>query len=770
MSDLTFPTLVKRLVKGTPLTFTEGDGNLDAIRSFCVSMSSVINGSLNADGTLKSGAVKADSISPGAVGISAIDPTLPYQILPICTDVGTVNAYAVTTAGPVAGSNLVSGSYDGSGNYTLSGLTINSYYYYQKGSADTSLTCGSISITSSQIFQAQQTVATLTGTPSAVITANVKTSPAVTTYTENQIFFVYTNNANTGICTLNVNSLGAIPIQLNGNALVSGVIGARSVFAVVYKAGVFILMSGGGGSGGSSSTPTVSYTLNGITEYNSGNITLPGANATTAVAHQLGQRPTSTQAWLVKSTSDATDSIVAVGEYVPLTSFVGSAGTPNAFTLYDDNTNVSVRQNCAPYLADSSSTFVAITEGSWSLVIKSVKSTAVSSTMQPGLQYAFQQPELGIASGNALAIASSVTDNSTTGLRWYGIDLQSNQVSPITKPSTNSGLTPLKCSGSVFAVQTSTSGLPATYPEKNFIFQSIRGFYYLLAENPSLINLVPAGAVYDAAGTYVLTVVSGVSYKWTKGINDTAYNNNPGSSFPSGSDVTSSGTFTSAGTTIQLKGAVNQAITATLGLGSTTWQPVYLSGYNAGAGGGATYYGYRPVQITASGGSITEVYAVSSNYAISVDVNALIMRKFDSSGNRSVIGTIFDIAKVQNATEFNLFYPTTSTAKVVCFQYNPILKRIYFIGSEALGLIHIINMTGTNDLQTEWAAAVGNNYANFSYLKTVAIGTDGAPWTDVSRCSYTVDFDPVSGAEKAIVITRAGSSITGTVARIAWVG
>lgn len=765
MSDLTFPTLVKRLVKGTPLTFTEGDGNLDAIRSFCVSMSSVINGSLNADGTLKSGAVKADSIAPGAVGISAIDPTLPYQILPICTDIGTVNAYAVTTAGPVSGSNLVSGTYDGSGNYTLSGLTINSYYYYQKGAADTSLACGSLSITSSQVFQAQQTTATLVGTPSAVITASVRTSPAVTAYTENQIFFVYTTNANTDISTLNVNSLGAIPIQINGVALPAGSIGARSVFAVVYKGGNFVLMASGGG-GSSAANATVSYTLNGTSLYDSGNVTLPGAGATSVLPHQLGALPSSTRGWLVKNASDATDSIVAVGEYVPLYNFGSSTGAVNAFTIYEDAVNVSVLQNSAPYLAASSSTYTAITEASWSLVVKCTKTGSVSNTMLAGLQYAFMQPELGVACNNTLVVASTTSGSNTSGLRFFGIDLQTNKVVPLSAP--DSGV-PQKLTGSLFSLQTGGSGLPSSYPETDFICTSNVGYYSILSQNPATTNLVPTGAVYGAGGTYTLNVVSGVSYIWTKGASDTSYNNG-------GSDVvTTPSTFSAAGATVTLKGTANAAITATVYLGSPAWKAYRLGGFPTTN----SSLGYRPVQVTASGGTVSEVYSVSSNYSLTHKVTELRMIKAVSSGGTSATPTrvgggsyVFDITKVQNATaEFNVFYPTgaSNNASVVCFQYNPILKRIYFVGSEALGVIHIISMTGTGDLQTEWAAA-SPSYTNFSYVKSVAIGTDGAPWSDLVRCNYTVDFDPVTGAERAIVITRAGSSVTGTVARIPWVG
>lgn len=58
---LTFPTLTKRTVKGTPLSAAEGDGNWDVIKNFCQGLANLIGVSLNGDGTLKNGALNSTS-------------------------------------------------------------------------------------------------------------------------------------------------------------------------------------------------------------------------------------------------------------------------------------------------------------------------------------------------------------------------------------------------------------------------------------------------------------------------------------------------------------------------------------------------------------------------------------------------------------------------------------------------------------------------------------------------------------------------------------
>lgn len=77
---------------------------------------------------------------------------------------------------PVVGGNLVTGgpSYDGSGNYTLSGLTAAYAYNFVKGANDTGYTNGGGTITSDGDFTTVGTSIVLKGTPSALVTSTVR--------------------------------------------------------------------------------------------------------------------------------------------------------------------------------------------------------------------------------------------------------------------------------------------------------------------------------------------------------------------------------------------------------------------------------------------------------------------------------------------------------------------------------------------------------------------------------------------------------------------
>lgn len=64
--------------------------------------------------------------------------------------------------------------YDGSGNYTLTGLTSGVYYQWTKGANDSTLVNTPETLSSTGVFSATGTSVTLTGTPSAAITCVVR--------------------------------------------------------------------------------------------------------------------------------------------------------------------------------------------------------------------------------------------------------------------------------------------------------------------------------------------------------------------------------------------------------------------------------------------------------------------------------------------------------------------------------------------------------------------------------------------------------------------
>jgi hypothetical protein len=758
MSIPQFPTLVTRALKGEALLDAELDANWANLKSYCLTLANLLSTALNADGTLVADAVSTESLQAAAVTLAALNPSLLYSIVPVDTDSGTVNKYAITAKGGLGGTNLIpsGAAYDANGNYVLTGLTKNYGYYWAKGTNDasvvvnTSLTLsGDSSDSSGGAFTATQTMVTLTGTPSASVTASLSLSAPVSAYKDGQMFFVYTATANTGASTLNVNNLGNIPILRNGKALVENEIGASSVFAAVYKAGSFVLLSGSGSdSSSSSSDSTISYTVSGVVLYSSGQIALPAAGGSTTLAHGLGQIPTVVTASLIKVDADATTA--AVGQYVSLDQFLAN-GSP-AFAAVFDDTNVTVQ------LGASTPTFngTAITTGSWRLVIGAQKLGNVSTNVFPALTYTLAEPEGAVSYGDKLLVFNYA--NHAAVVRGSVINLTSNVATPLTAPNSgkpryqNHGLF-TRADGSVDSVFTSNAGL-----------------YRVPAVDPST-NIVPVAQVYDSTGLYSLTISAGVAYTITKGSNDLQYSFD-GATY---TDLTSSQVAIPSSntyTTLYLKGNPNGSVTASVAT-IGTWQPVQINSTKTG------FYEYKPAWITESSGSITVVYACSSSYNLGHTISGLRMYSIPvGSTAAAVVGTSLDLTNsgIVNIAEFNKWHPASSAARVTFFQYNPFKKRLYVVTDE-IGLIHIFQISGTdwnttsaaaNDLSAFWAAAT--RYPSLSYVKSIALSGDGAAWGSPLRCNMTIEVDQSSGDEAAIVFTRdASANYTGSVTRVPWI-
>jgi hypothetical protein len=110
------------------------------------------------------------------------------------------------------------------------------------------------------------------------------TVPSMTFYPTSLDILVRFTNANSGASTLNINSLGAVAIQKNGAALVSGDIPANSNMILSYDGASFqILGQGAGGGGGSSWLLASGGTLTGANT-----IVSTGANNVTFNQSALG--------------------------------------------------------------------------------------------------------------------------------------------------------------------------------------------------------------------------------------------------------------------------------------------------------------------------------------------------------------------------------------------------------------------------------------------------------------------------------------------------
>ncbi len=762
MSIPSFPTLVTRSGKGSPLLDSELDANWTNIRSYCLTLANLISASLNPDGTLVAASVGSQALQTAAVALTNLSPSLLYSIIPVDTDTGTLNAYAITARGGLNGTNLIPGAatYDANGNYVLSGLTLNSGYVFTKNGHDASMINGSqtITATGAQTFIAATTSVTLTGTAGATVTSTLTPAAAISAYKDSQIFFIYTTNPNTAAATLNVNGLGAIPILQNGSPLTSGAIGAPTVFSVIYKNGTFVLLAGGSSSSGSGSgNTTLSYTVNGTNRFTSGGIAIPTSASTLNIAHGLQQLPSTTRVYLLKTASDSSDSVVAVGAYVPFDLFYTASslatGSPwLCFSIDAVYVNLTTSASSSLFLTGVST---ALTPANWQIVVVADTTSNVSNIILPAVTYPFPGPELAVSYGNNLIVSNL----GISGYRPFScVNLATNAATPLSYPDNAS--VPADCNAAVFA--RSSGSIEA-------LFTSTAGYFRLPMVSP-LISIVPAYSVYNSSGIYTLTVTVSTTYTYAAGGNDTSWSLD-GTTYNTTTTITTSSTQT----TLYLKGKIGYLVTASVIASGAIWRANRL--------GTPNYYTTKPVWLTESAGAITNIYSVDSNYNSAIGLNAVRMFNFSVSGNSTaqVTGTVdLTTSTISNIGDFRKWYGTaigpSGTAsnvgtRILFFQYNPVIQRIY-VSAGDVPFIHIFKITGTyaTGIVGWWADAA--KYTNLQYVKSIALGGDGAPWADYGRCNLTIEYDLSTGSagtEKAIVFTRWGSSVTGTVGRIPWV-
>ena len=463
-----FPTLVTRAQNGGPLSDAQMDANWTNLRSYCLTLANLLSSSLNPDGTLVGNSVSSQALQAAAVTLASLNPALLYSIVPVDTDTGTANAYAITARGGAAGSNLVpnAATYDTNGNYVLTGLTLNYGYYWTKNTNDISLVVNSNNtLATSGAFTATNSSVTLTGTPNATVTASVAQSAPVSTYKSGQMFFVWTNTGNTGSATLNVNNIGPVPILLNGQPLQSGQISASSLIAVVYMNGAFNLFSGGSSSSSDTSTgntDNLNFTINGTTLFSSGQLPVP--TVAISLNHGFGVVPNSVSVVLQKIAADANTSEVAIGQNVPIGEFQVSGAA--AFVVsYDSNVITVTPTSGSVTLAGGS----AITSASWMLVINATKQTNVSSYVFPPLTYAVQQPEGAFCYNGQLVVFN--TGGFSTTVWGNAINLTNNEVTPLSGIGSN----PQQQNHAIFKRQ---SGVFES------VFSSNAGIYHVTAAAP----------------------------------------------------------------------------------------------------------------------------------------------------------------------------------------------------------------------------------------------------------------------------------------------
>ena len=214
-----------------------------------------------------------------------------------------------------------------------------------------------------------------------------------------RVLLFKSNAANTGACTLNVNSLGATSIKkLDGTDPSGGDIPSGKVIAVAYDGTNFQLLGGTssaslpdtGVTAGAYATPSsVTVDAKGritaitagtaLTAFSGTAVSLPAAGAAvTPQAHGLGSVPRNVDWVLVNVTGDAG---YTTGQEIPLHD-VGSpvSGTDDqvpCFAAVRDGTNLGlVRSSAATTLAvahASTGAFTTITEGNWQVKPYAIK-------------------------------------------------------------------------------------------------------------------------------------------------------------------------------------------------------------------------------------------------------------------------------------------------------------------------------------------------------------------------------------------------------------
>lgn len=135
-----------------------------------------------------------------------------------------------------------------------------------------------IALTAPQIRAILDPSTYATATASGTNTYTASLSPAISAYVAGMDVTILFTNANSGASTLNLNSLGAKAIQLNGAAVTSGEIPAGSTLTLVYDGTEFQIVGSPGSGGGSGTVTSVAYTGDGVV-FNS---TVSGSPITTS--------------------------------------------------------------------------------------------------------------------------------------------------------------------------------------------------------------------------------------------------------------------------------------------------------------------------------------------------------------------------------------------------------------------------------------------------------------------------------------------------------
>ena len=136
-------------------------------------------------------------------------------------------------------------------------------------------------------------------------TYTVGLTPALTSYSVGGTYSIKFGNTNTGASTINIDSLGAVPLIMGGAAVAAGDIVGGVVYIIVYDGTNFHIAGGGGGGGStnfddsvfyiydnSDNTKKLAFEVSGVSTGTTRTLTVPNASGTIALTSDLsGYQP-----------------------------------------------------------------------------------------------------------------------------------------------------------------------------------------------------------------------------------------------------------------------------------------------------------------------------------------------------------------------------------------------------------------------------------------------------------------------------------------------
>lgn len=613
----------------------------------------------------------------------------------------------------------------------------------------------------------------------------VNYTPALTAYEDGQAFLVYIAAENTGITKFRVGSLAQVSLFKNGSTeLEAGDLKAGALVLIGYSAGKARVLLGGS----SSSSSSTSTGFSGFSVFAPANMAIPPVASTyaTGVLTSSGVTPSNLDTVVVGGTTytlktsgagmaandvfingSAANALINLKKAVNLT---GVAGTD-----YGAGT-VANADATAGTITATTLEFTAITVGDPGNLVVTTETAATlnwgAATLTGGVTDTFVSlghglnsiPEIEIG---IVCIATDLGLSIGTFVPYYdltdGAGVQSFLVNTTSSTIYVGRLTSDICPPGLAAIDSTKWQLSVKASVKTSVSTTVFPAIQMVVKQAngamSFGNTLWFIGYGTHQGKYYLHAVNLSNNNITlldppSGAPALAYSN---FAHFARSDGTVDGIF------ISNTGYYRFPLSQPVG----TWQPVQRFTHTG-------RYADKPVHIVESAGNIDEIYSVLSQINQVVITNVPAYKATTASA--VAYGTNIDLtsALIRSAdgtagnVEFRKWHQSGSTANLCFFQYNPVKKRIYLQTSET-NLLHIFFIRTAASWKEWWDLAVNPRYDDLQYEKTISISGIGEYAGSPSNETMHIDFDVVTGEERAITFTRYGNAgYASSVTRVPW--